>query len=116
MFGVVSVILSVLFYVAAQDPVSGFRLPYDEVGVVATLLGVILASTVLTFQVARRRFPQIGDLDAISLILGTGASWLLVWRLVYLEILRGVLGPQWISIAWGICAFVALVLPGHALE
>lgn len=108
LFGVVSVILSVLFYVAAQDPVSGFRLPYDEVGVVATLLGVILASTVLTFQVARRRFPQIGDLDAISLILGTGASWMLVWRLVYLEIQRGVLGPQWISIAWGICAFVAI--------
>lgn len=108
LFGVVSVILSVLFYVAAQDPVSGFRLPYDEVGVVATLLGVILASTVLTFQVARRRFPQIGDLDAISLILGTGASWMLVWRLVYLEIQRGVLGPQWISIAWGIGAFVAI--------
>lgn len=108
LFGVVSVILSVLFYVAAQDPVSGFRLPYDEVGVVATLLGVILASTVLTFQVARRRFPQIGDLDAISLILGTGASWMMVWRLVYLEIQRGALGPQWISIAWGICAFVAI--------
>lgn len=108
LFGVVSVLLSVLFYVAALDSGSGFRLPYDEAGVVATLLGEVIVATVLTFQVARRRFPQVGDLDAVSLILGTGASWLMVWRLVYLEIQRGVLGPQWISIAWGICAFIAI--------